>query len=122
MYLRLSLPPRADTPGAEIETRPSEVERWLSRMPVLNVSETVQHLTRQLIGINRVSMEDRQRLRLLELFRKPVANVSQELVKTYQGLPLPLPDKARQTVAQVRLLQTEMAYGYKLVVFNSTAV
>jgi len=122
MYLRLSLPPRADTPGAEIETRPSEVERWLSRMPVLNVSETVQHLTRQLIGINRVSMEDRQRLRLLELFRKPVANVSQELVKTYQGLPLPLPDKARQTVAQVRLLQTEMAYGYKLVVFNSTAM
>jgi len=122
MHLRLSLPPRAETPGADIEVRPSEVERWLSKLPVLNVSEAVQMLTRQLVGINRVSMEDRQRLRLLEMFRVPVATVCQELVRTYQGLPLPLPDKARQIVAQIKLLQTEMAYGYKLIVFNSTAM
>lgn len=122
MYLRLSLPPRTDVPGTAIETRPSEVERWLARLPVLNVAESVQLLTRQLIGLNRVTIDNKQRLKVLELFRAPVHNICQELYKTYQGLPLPLPDKARQVVSQIKTLQVEMAYGYKLIVFNSTAI
>jgi hypothetical protein len=121
MYLKLSLPPRTDAPGAEIETRVPEMERWLARLPILNVGETTALLTRQLVGLNRLALDDRQRLKLLELFRGPIQTVSQELHKTYITLPLPLPDKARQTASQVRQLQTEMAYGYKLIAFNSTA-
>ena len=29
MHLRLSLPPRTDTPDTSIEIRPAEAERWL---------------------------------------------------------------------------------------------
>jgi len=94
----------------------------LARLPVLNVAESVQLLTRQLIGLNRVTIDNKQRLKVLELFRAPVHNICQELYKTYQGLPLPLPDKARQVVSQIKTLQVEMAYGYKLIVFNSTAI
>jgi hypothetical protein len=122
MHLRLSLPPRTDAPGQEIDTRPAEIERWLKQLPILNVADTTQLLTRQLVGLNRISIEDKLRLRLLELFRAPVHALSQELYKTYQGLPLPLPDKARHTLNQVKLLATEMAYGYKLIAFNSTAM
>jgi hypothetical protein len=122
MHLRITLPPRADAPRPAPETRPAEVRQWLGSLPVLNVAETVQLLTHQLIGLNRATIEDRQRLQLLEHFRMPVQTVCRELVKAYQTLPLPLTDKARQIVAQVRLLQTEMAYGYKLIVFNSTAM
>jgi cyclic-di-GMP-binding protein len=122
MHLRLSLPPRADTPDTHIETRPAEVERWLKSLPLLNVAESTQLLTRQLAGLNRMALDDKLRLRLLEALRAPVQHVSQALQKTYIGLPLPLPDKARQTVAQVRQLHTEMAFGYKHIAFNSTAV
>jgi hypothetical protein len=122
MHLRLSLPPRTDSPNTVVEVRPSEVERWIAQLPMLNVAETTQLLIRQLMALNRTVFDDRLRLRVLELFRQPVQHVSNELARTYVGLPLPLPEKARQVASQVRLLQTEMAYGYKLIVFNSTAM
>ncbi len=122
MHLRLSLPPRADTPDTNIEIRPAELERWLKGLPLLNVAESTQLLTRQLIGLNRIALDDKTRLRLLESLRAPIQHVSQALQKTYIGLPLPLTDKTRQTVVQVRQLHTEMAFGYKLIAFNSTAV
>jgi hypothetical protein len=122
MYLRLSLPPRTDGMNAEIETRPAELERWIARLPILNTAETTQLLSQQLIGLNRASLDDKQRFRLLELFRSPVHALCQELHKAYVGLPQPLPDRPRQIANQVRLLVTEMAYGYKLIAFNSTAL
>ena len=122
MHLRLSLPPRADTPDSNIEIRPVEMERWLEGLPLLNVVESMQLLTRQLMGLNRMALDDKLRLRLLESLRSPIQHVSRALQKTYIGLPLPLTDKARQTVIQVRQLHNEMAFGYKLIAFNSTAI
>jgi len=122
MHLRLSLPPRADTPDTNIEIRPAEMERWLESLPLLNVVESMQLLTRQLMGLNRMALDDKLRLRLLESLRSPIQHVSRALQKTYIGLPLPLTDKARQTVIQVRQLHNEMAFGYKLIAFNSTAI
>jgi cyclic-di-GMP-binding protein len=122
MHLRLSLPPRADTPDTNIDIRPAEMERWLKKLPLLNVPESTQRLTRQLFSLNRMALNDKRRLQLLESMRAPIQHVSRALRKTYLGLPLPLPDKAHQTVVQVRQLHTEMAFGYKLIVFNSTAV
>ncbi len=121
MHLRLSLPPRTDTPNADIETRPAELERWLNDLPLLNVAESSLLLTRQLVGHNRMTLDDKQRLRLLELLRAPVRHISQALHKTYIGLPLPLTERARQTATQVQQLQTEMGFGYKHIVFRSTA-
>jgi hypothetical protein len=121
MHLRLSLPPHADIPSADVETRPAELERWLKDQPLLNVAESTHLLTRQLVGHNRTALDDKQRLRLLELLRAPVQHISQALLKTYIGLPLPLSERARQTAAQVRQLQTEMGFGYKLIAFHSTA-
>lgn len=122
MHLRLSLPAHTDAPNADIETRPIELERWLKGLPLLNVAESTHLLTRQLAGLNRAPIDDKLRLRLLELLRAPIQHVSQALIKSYIGLTLPLPDKARQTVAQARLLQTEMGLGYKLIAFNSTGL
>jgi hypothetical protein len=121
MHLRLSLPPRSDTPDSNIDIRPAEVERWLKSLPLLNVAESTQLLTHQLVGFNRMALDDKLRLRLLETLRASVQHVSQALQKTYLGLPLPLTDKSRQIVNQVRQLHTEMAFGYKLIAFNSTA-
>lgn len=121
MHLRLSLPPRSDSPDKDILTRPAELERWVARLPMLNVGETTLLLSRQLTGLNRMGLEDKSRLRLLEVLRTPVQHVSRELAKAYVGLPLPLPDKARMVAAQVRQLATEMAFGYKLIAVNSTA-
>ena len=122
MHLRLSLPPHTDPPGTGVETRPAELERWLKGLPLLNVAESTQLLTRHLRALNRTSLDDKLRLRLMEILRAPILHVSQALIKSYSSLPLPLSDKARQVATQVRELQTEMGFGYKLIAFNSTAV
>jgi len=122
MHLRLSLPPRADTQDTNIEIRPAELERWLKSLPLLNLAESTQLLARQLVGLNRMSLDDKLRLRLLESLRAPIQYVILGLQKTYIGLPLPLTEKTHQTLTQVRQLHTEMAFGYKLIAFNSTAV
>jgi len=87
MHLRLSLPPRTDTPDTHIETRPAEMERWLKSLPLLNLTESTQLLARQLVGLNRIAIDDKQRLRLLETLRAPVQHLSLGLQKTYIGLP-----------------------------------
>ena len=120
MHLRLSLPPRAETPDTSVETRPAELERWLKGLPLLNVGESTPQLTRQLIGLNRMALEDKARLRLLESMRSPIRHVSLALQKSYIGQPLT--DKARLTVIQVRQLHNEMAFGYKQIAFNATAI
>jgi hypothetical protein len=122
MHLRLSLPPRVDTHDTNIEIRPAELERWLKSLPLLNVAESTQLLTRQLVGLNRMTLDDKLRLRLLELLRAPIQHLSQALQKLYIGAPIPLTDKARETIVQVQQLQTEMAFGYKIIAFNSTAI
>ncbi len=122
MHLRLSLPPRAETPSAEIQTRPADVERWIRELPILNINETIQLISRQLVGLNRQALDDRTRLQLLELYRAPVKHISRELHNSYISLSPPLPDKARLAAQQVRELQTEMAYGYKQIAVNSTAL
>lgn len=122
MHLRLSLPPRTETANSDIEIRPAEVARWVAQLPILNVVESTHLLARQLVGLNRMAFDDKLRLQLLELFRTPIQHVCRELQKTYIGLPLPLPEKARQVAGHVRQLETELAYGYKLIAFNSTAM
>ena len=82
MHLRLSLPAHTDVPQADIETRPSEFERWLKGLPLLNVTESTQLLTHQLAALNRSAIDDKLRLRLLELLRAPIQHVSQALLKS----------------------------------------
>ena len=120
MYLRLSLPAHADSPNVDVETRPAELERWLKNLPLLNVAESTHLLTRQIVGINRTKLEDKQRLQLLELMRAPIQHISQALLKSYIGLPLPLTERARQTATQLQQLQIEMGFGYKLIVISTT--
>lgn len=120
MHLRLTLPPRTDAPDRDLLARPADLERWVDRLPMLNVPETATLVTRQLMGLNRAPLEDRTRLRLLEALRAPVWHLGRELARGYLGQPLPLPDKARALAAQVRQLATEMAYGYKLIAVSST--
>ena len=123
MTIELSLPPLLTRVNPEIELRPAHVERWLAELPLLNVTDTGQRLLTALSAYNRIRIEPETRLALVELYRQPVQQIARELQKRYLGLPLPLPDKARSVAEAVRLLHTELAYGYKhLVVAHATAL
>lgn len=116
MSLRLELPPQEG--HIAVETRPAETERWLSNLPVLNTAETSHQIFTALANLNRRLLEDKTRLKLLELYRRPVRAVCQELRRQYLGMALPLAENHKLIAERVRRFQVELAYGYKRIVAN----
>lgn len=113
MGLNLSVPALSARLTAEIELRPAKVEKWLQGLPLLNIADSGRQLHNNISAYNRLAIEPRVRLELLELYRYPIRQIAHELQKRYLGLPLPLSDKAKTTAEANRELHAEMAYGYK---------
>jgi len=117
--LHLSLPEINQVIRTEVATRPDDARRWLASLPFLNVNETGRLIFSALRDLNRLPIEDEQRLKLMELYRQPVSTITRELQKNYIGLPIPIPHKDRPTAEQVQQFQIEMAHGYLRVAQNA---
>lgn len=118
MSLILTVPNLTTRSTDEIELQPHKVKKWLDELPLLNVAETARKLFTTLSLHNRVEYDDKLRWQLMELFRYPVGQLSQELTKQYIGMPLPLSEKHKGIAEQNRQFQLEMANGYKRIVLN----
>ncbi len=95
---------------------PKYLRNWFGKLPVTNSVATAQEVYRVLCGLNRIPMDTRDRLELLELSASPVASVSAGLLPHLGPMVLPLSPKKRQLADFLRQLQTEMAYGYKTLI------
>jgi len=114
--LRLHIPDASAPPGADVETRPPQVERWLSNLPVLNVAANMQQIRAALHALNRHAVAPDTRLRLLETYRPTVDFISGELRNQLKVFSLPLSEKNQRLADEERAMHEEMATGYKLVV------
>jgi hypothetical protein len=121
MLLILNVPPLTKRVVADVELRPARVEKLLSELPMLNVVETSRKLFSMINVNNRIEIEDRVRFELLELYRRPVHNLGNELQKQYLGQPLPLTERQKVVAEQNRQFQIEMAFGYKRLVQNAAS-
>ncbi len=97
---------------------PKYLRNWFGNLPVANTVATAQEVYRVLCGLNRIPMDARDRLELLELSASPVASVTAGLLPHLGPVVLPLPPKKRQLADFLRQLQTEMAYGYKSLILD----
>jgi cyclic-di-GMP-binding protein len=120
MLLNLNVPPLSRRVLAEVELRPARVAKQISELPMLNVVETSRRLASMIHVNNRIEIIDSVRLELLELYRKPVHDLSIELQKLYLGQPVPLTERQNAAAEQDRQFQIEMAFGYKRLVLNGT--
>ncbi len=116
MELLLTIPDFDDENMTVVETRPNKAERWLNELPLLNVAETSHLVYEALIAMNRMDIDAKTRLKLLEVYRAPVARLCTELKQEYSGKPVPLPDRARLAAQRARNFQIEMTFGYKRLV------
>ena len=121
MDLELTVPELSPGDSADVETRPSRLKQWLNNLPMLNMSETSHQVHRALMITNRIQVDNATRLKLMEIYRDRVAEISQELRRQYAGFSLPLSEKNKLIAEQVRHFQTEMAFGYKHVIRNTYA-
>lgn len=119
MTLQLFVPALSTRLLADIELRLAKVRKWLDELPMLNVAEAGRQLFSTLSIYNRIHIDIRRRLELLELYRRPVMLICQELEKQYLGLPLPLIDRHKSAAEQNRQFHLEMAFGYKRLVLEA---
>lgn len=116
----LTVPEIEDSPAADAETDPANLDRALSQLPLLNPVESSYQLCQSLSALNRTELDGTQRLQLLELYRVPIKQVTQALQRQYIGRPLPLHERNKVAAEQSRQLQVEIAYGYKRIVLNAS--
>jgi len=114
MDLGLSLPDFVEQTNSDVELRPGKLASWLDSLPILNLVDTSYQIQQALYATNRIRIDEKIRLKLLEAYRQPVATVCEALEKEYIGNSLPLSTKALQSASRARNLQIEMANGYKL--------
>ncbi|HKQ30563.1 MAG TPA: hypothetical protein VJS66_04685 [Burkholderiales bacterium] len=119
--LNLNVPPISKRVLSDVELRPARVEKIISELPMLNIVETSRRLASMIHTNNRIEIADPSRLELLELYRKPVSDLSTELQKLYLGQPVPLTERQNAAAEQDRQFQTEMAFGYKRLVLNGAS-
>jgi len=89
-------------------------KQWLKDLPLTNVPLVHATLTAQLELLNRTSIAPRERLKISELLRDPVAFVQAELARKYLGRPLPLETAERDTWNSVDGLWAAMGAAYRL--------
>lgn len=107
--------PDMQPPSRPVETRVKEVQLWLSSLPLADSLNTAQQLFHNLSALNRMSLDPKARLEIMEFYHHPVSAVTGSLQNTFSQVPLPLSAKKHQLAVFLRQLQMEMAYGYKFV-------
>ncbi len=114
--LGLPLPELVEDAPAAPYTTPRGAERWVARLPLAHVGETARLVYTGLRDLNRRTIKNPDRLRILEAFARPVHFVTDSLERHYLEQPLPLSEKRLKVAKLARALQQEMAVGHKIVI------
>lgn len=117
----ISIPTPLKDPAPGAEVRPKRLQAWLDELPLTNSAEAARQTYQALYTQNRLSLDENNRLELMELFRGAVAVLCETLQGGFSNTPLPLTDRQRQQANMVHRLETEMAYGYKVVLRDMLA-
>lgn len=121
MSLAISIPEKKVSAWMAETTVPG-TNSWLSRLPIADSLESARDLYRALYTLNRMDLAPKDRMELMELYRMPVSQVTGQLQNRLASAPYPLSLHRFKLAESIRDLQIEMAYGYKLALFESETV
>lgn len=112
------LPERTSAPAGSILLNPKEVSNWVDTLPMANVGETSRQVFKTIVEFNRLDIPNISRIKVAELFRRPINYISENLHKYYYDVPFPLSAKNRKIAVLNRELYTELALAYKIFIEN----
>jgi len=95
-----------------------EVEEWISGLPMANIGETSRQVFKTLVEFNRREISNVSRLKITELFCRPIGYISDNLKKYYFESAFPLSAKSRRVAVLNRELYIELAIAYKIFIEN----
>jgi hypothetical protein len=111
--LSLNLPALGDTPRHLVRTDPKEVKAWLVSLPDGNWAETARIMADALTALNRIKLDDDERLPLVELYQVKIDILYGVLEAAFVVPSLPARDKQKQAANLTKTLYAELSIGYK---------
>ncbi|MCO7227422.1 hypothetical protein [Pleionea sp. CnH1-48] len=108
--------PEGITPTQVPKVTPRHVARWVTNLPVANVSDSSRRLYQMLLDCNKSSLSDDDRLKILMQLHSIAQNVLKSLSRHFTGHTLSLTDKQKKIAALVQALHTELAIGFKTII------
>lgn len=119
MPLKLAVPAPDGSANLTPEVRPKQVKEWLDSLASGNPTEAGRVACDALASLNRVRLPADQRVKLMELYRPTLLDLTSAIAQSYYGHPLPLAEKSRKAAHLVRELLLELGYGYKLALLDT---
>ncbi|RBW48380.1 GTPase [Marinobacter sp. F3R11] len=101
------------------DTTPKAFRTWISQLPMANIGESSRQLYHAIIELNHLFLAPQQRFQFLELIRKKIHFVCDELSRHYLGHAVALPEKQRKIANLSQALQLHLASGYKLCILEA---
>ncbi|MEP6997854.1 MAG: hypothetical protein ABI900_09400 [Betaproteobacteria bacterium] len=113
MTLALSLPPIDDHPAHPPETRPAQVQAWISEAMKRDSIEAAGVIGDALAAINRAAISDSRRMELAEKFYAAAVTLWPILERNFARAAHPLTGNALEAAKVALTLSAELATAYK---------
>jgi cyclic-di-GMP-binding protein len=120
MVLNLSIPVSIKSLPKEIETNPKRARAWIESLPLTKPIESARAVANAIEAINRSTLSVDDRVDIVESYRGVTNALLDELDARYAHSPLPLGERAAEAYSLARLLLTECAYAYKMLLVEKT--
>lgn len=118
-HMKLNVPEQTEPGKDDFPNHPRKVKKWLSELKRANMGEYTRQLYNGLLTLNRQSMPPKHRLENMENLRESARFVFSQLHKHFVNRTLPLPDKSQKIIHLNQALLSEMATGYKILIFEA---
>lgn len=114
--IKLRIPDRSHDPSMTINPGLHQVRSTLDGLPLANARECCIRIHDLLKPLNRAPLDLQVRTQIMALILPLLEDLISSVRTTYLNMPLPLAEKQQRNARIVQNLQSELSYGYKIIV------
>lgn len=118
MLPRYTLPVREPAGNINLETKPKQVDAWLSRLPLSDPAEAAEEMADYLATLNPADVAYDNRCKIIERLGPVVEDIVASLYEQYGSVSLPLPPKQQRHAQLAKRLLMEMSSAYKILLLD----
>ena len=118
MLPRYSLPTRETGRNINLETKPKQVDAWLTRLPLSNPAESAEEMADYLATLNSIELAQDNRIKIVERLAPIVEDLVAALYEQYSSVQAPLPPKQHRSATLAQRLLRGMADSYKILLVD----
>ncbi len=118
MLPRYVLPVREPGRNINLETKPKQVDAWLTRLPLSNPAEAAEAMADYLSTLNQIELAQDARAKIIERMTPVVEDIVASLYEHYGSVPLPLLPRQQRNADLARRLLHELADSYKTLLLD----